>query len=257
MRHHAWSPELDRPPSHPPPRPASAPARDRDEVLALQETAGNQAVTAAIHGTVPAPPIPSLQRQPKKKKVARHVREAQAELARLFPKDKLLGNVNLKDYGDLNKVLTSTDIYGAWTNSPTEIYIKDTSGMADPKVKDRPKMYLRYILKHEAVHIGQFATAKGPPTTWERMLEFEKEAYKHDLTWLAGSEGKTLIPNAPTRKEMQDLAQAALTSIDNVFTAAKGITGPTREDTLYAEMLKADLIPKSASKNPQDLYQQP
>jgi hypothetical protein len=89
------------------------------------------------------------------------------------------------------------------------------------------------------------------------MLEFEKEAYKHDLTWLAGSEGKTLIPNAPTRKEMQDLAQAALNSIDNVFTAAKGITGPTREDTLYAEMLKADLIPKSASKNPQDLYKQP
>ncbi|HET9519959.1 MAG TPA: hypothetical protein VFO73_02815, partial [Candidatus Limnocylindrales bacterium] len=62
-------------------------------VLGLQATAGNSAVA----GTV--------QRQPKPPAQPAWLRDAQAELGKLFPKDKLVQHVIVKDYGALNAEL--------------------------------------------------------------------------------------------------------------------------------------------------------
>ena len=215
-----------------------------------------------LAGTGPMPHAASVQRQPKGKAakgkpVPQFVKDAQAELASLFPKDKLMGKVTIKDYGDLNKVLTSSSTFTAWTQSSGEIFVKDLSGIGDPDANDRPRQLLRYVLKHEAVHIGQFAKAKGPPKTWQRMLEFEQEAYKHDLAWLNASEGKALMPSDDVRKEAIDSATAALNAISTLLTATKMLSGTKREDVLYDTMIQQDLIPSGASKDPADLYKQP
>ena len=181
MRRHACRPRSTDGQPAAPLVPVHRSAPDHDEVLGLQRSAGNAAVVAALKGAPVAGLLPAVQRQPKAKQAKQtpqFVKDAQAELASLFPKDKLMGKVSIKDYGDLNKVLTTSTTFMAWTQSSTEIFVRDTSGLGDPDSNDRPKQLLRYILKHEAVHVGQFAKAKGPPATWEQMLRFEQEGYK-------------------------------------------------------------------------------
>ena len=89
------------------------------------------------------------------------------------------------------------------------------------------------------------------------MLRFEQEAYKHDLTWLNGSEGKALLPSDSVRQEAIASATAALASIAKVLAAAAKLSGKKREDKLFDEMISEDLIPSGASKNPRDLYKPP
>ena len=48
-----------------------------------------------------------------------YVAEAQADLKLLFPKEKLLQGVVLKDYAKLNQTLQGATGYAAWTNSAT------------------------------------------------------------------------------------------------------------------------------------------
>jgi hypothetical protein len=216
-------------------------------MLGLQATAGNSAVA----GTV--------QRQPKPSAQPAWLQDAQAELGKLFPKDKLMQHVIVKDYGGLNTELQGID-YGAWTNSKTEIYLRDPSSLIDPNVPAQqkwPPMLVRYTLRHEAVHISQFATAGGPPKTWQAMLEHEQEAYKADVAWLGTAAAATEIPDKQLRALLLAGANKTLASVTKVLNDTKKLKGTKREAQIYKRMKAADLIPKAAKPDPQELYKQP
>ena len=217
-------------------------------VLDLQATAGNAAVAR------------SVQRQPKgQQPPPAWLQDARAELGKLFPNDKLMQHVIVKDYGSLNAELQGID-FGAWTNSQTEIYVRDPSTLIDPKVPAQqkwPPMLVRYTLRHEAVHIGQFAAAGGPPTTWQAMLEYEQAAYQADVAWLGTAAAATEIPDKQLRALLLAGATKTLASVTSTLNATKKLTGKKREAELYKRMKRAEHIPNAAKPDPQELYKQP
>jgi hypothetical protein len=234
----------------PQPRPADA-GKSVDpvaaSVLSLQATAGNAAIAGAIRSA-----SPSVQRQPKAPPA--HVAAGQAALKQLFPKEKLLQGVVVKDYADLNVTLQGATSYGAWTQSKTEIYIKDPASMADTPAKQA--MALRYVLQHEANHVRQFEKTKGPPKTWEAMINFEIEAYRNDLQWLAGP-GKSIVTDAKLHKKLVDGATTNLRDLRGLVKGAKKLKGDKREEFFVDGLLDKDLIPPDSTANPLDLYKQP
>jgi hypothetical protein len=222
--------------------------------LSLQQTAGNAAVALALRGS----PIGAgvVQRQPKApKKQPKFVTDAQSELGRQFPKLK----VAIKDYGDLNPVLQGMDFKG-WTQSATEIYVRDQSGLADPavpKTKDWPAMVTAYIIHHEVTHVGQFQTAKGPPKKWQEMLKYELAAYSDDVVWLNGAQGKGLVSDPDLRSQLITGAEGTRDAIKKLLNKQTKLNGKDREDELYNDMVAAKLIPANSPKDPQLLYKQP
>lgn len=219
-------------------------------MLSLQLAAGNAAVSTALR------PAPSVQRQPQKP--PKWVSDAQAELGTMFPQDKLLGNVVIKDYADLNATL-QTAPFAAWTQSKTEIFVRDLSSQADPKNPKTaawPALTLRYVLRHEAEHVRQFDQRGGPPSTWLAMLELEREAYTNDLAWLGGAEGKRLVPDAKLRENLRKGVQKNLSDIKGLISSTAKLKGQPREAKLRAGMIGKDLIPSGAPADPQALYQQ-
>jgi hypothetical protein len=225
-------------------------------MLGLQQTAGNAAVASAL-GV-------AIQRQPKKpgpSKQPKWTQGAQARLVALFPKDPTIAKVVIKDYTGANKELQSID-YGAWTQSKSEIYLRDPSidrktGQARP-AKLVP-MILTYVLRHEAVHIGQFAKDGKPPATWQLMLEYEKDAYDRDKTWLRSSEGQQQVSDQDLNEELEVEADSIVITISNLLDATKKLSGVPREDELYKLLLasKKQLIPSGAKRDPRELYKQP
>jgi hypothetical protein len=226
-------------------------------VLYLQRTAGNSAVATAIRGLgASGGTRPVVQRQPKVKKQPQWVIDAQVAFDTAFPNMK---GVVIKDYAGLNKTLQGAH-YGGWTQSKTEIYLRDPSKPLDPKQKAPSKtvqaMYVRYILQHESVHIEQFIKPGGPPTSWEGMLLFEKEAYAKDRTWLTGP-GATIITDQATFDAIEEAADKNQLAIGRVVAAAGTLTGPAREKAIYGEMLKENMIPPGTDPLPKKLYTQP
>ena len=236
----------------PPATPALASAT-RD-MLGLQQQAGNHAVGQALAGDARAPVV--VQRQPKPP--PQWVLDAQAELGVMYGKDPLLSKVVIKDYGELNATLQQA-AFGAWTQSKLEIYVKNYSGEADPNdptTAKWPLYMMRYILRHEAEHVRQFSTASGPPATWLQMLKYERTAYGNDVTWLSGSEGKRLIPDARLRRRLLGGAQQNLRDIKGIIAAAAKKKRADREAARRQGMIDKSLIPASAPSTPTPLYQQ-
>jgi hypothetical protein len=228
-------------------RPEALPPLAR-AVLDLQATAGNSAVAENVQRQPKTPPAKPAWLQ-----------DAQAELGKLFPNDKLMQHVVVKDYGALNAELQTID-YGAWTNSKTEIYVRDPSTLIDqnePAQQKWPPMLMRYTLRHEAVHIGQFAAAGGPPKTWQAMLEFEQAAYKADVAWLGSTAATTDIPDKQLLALLVAGASKTLASVTAVLNDTKKLKGKKREAEIFKRMKKAELIPKGAKPDPQELYIQP
>ena len=226
-------------------------------VLYLQRTAGNSAVATAIRGLGGRGGTrPLVQRQPKVKKQPQWVIDAQVAFDKAFPNMK---GVVIKNYADLNKTLQSAH-YSGWTQSKSEIYLRDPSKPRDPKEKAPSKtvqaMYVRYILQHESVHIEQFIKPGGPPTSWEGMLLFEKEAYAKDRIWLRGA-GEKIITDEPTFDAIEAEADKNQMAIDRVIAAAGTLTGPARDKVIYEQMLKEKLIPPGTDPLPKKLYTQP
>jgi hypothetical protein len=220
-----------------------------ESVLSLQATAGNAAIAGALLSA-----SPSVQRQPKKPPP--HVAAGQAALKQLFPKEKLLEGVVVKDYAELNVTLQGATSYGAWTQSSTAIYVKDPARMADTPAKQA--MALRYVLQHEANHVRQFEKTKGPPKTWEAMINFEIEAYRNDLQWLSGP-GKSIVTDAKLHKKLVDSATKNLGELRGRVNGAKKqkLEGEKREEFFVDGLLDKDLIPPDSTANPLDLYRQP
>jgi hypothetical protein len=232
----------------------------RTLVFGLQAHAGNTAVATAVgaRAATTGRASPFVQRQPKPKPKAKAedppawITAAQADLRQLFPDDKLMGHVVIKDYSKLNNTLQEED-YGAWTQSKTEIFLRD------PATKGLPGSVVKYELHHEAVHVRQFARDGGPPKTWQKMLEYEQEAYKSDTVWLAGSEAKKLIPEEDLLKQLQDGAAENLAKVNTLLDDTKKLSGKKREDELFKRMRSrdVDLIPEHAKADPTLLYKQP
>jgi hypothetical protein len=213
-------------------------------VLYLQSTAGNSAVSTSIRAVV--------QRQPKPKKQPQWVIDAQVAFDATFPNMK---GVVIKNFAELNATLQKSH-YGAWTQSKTEIYLKDPTKPAKPKdpapTKAVQTLYVRYLLEHEAVHIRQFINPGGPPKTWEQMLLFEKEAYTKDKAWLRGP-GEKII----TIEAVFDDIEATIDKNRNDIDAVLGLTGVPREEALHKGMLANKLIPPGTDPDAQKLYIQP
>jgi hypothetical protein len=248
---------IQRPPADHPRWQAPAARPSAATLLSLQRTAGNAAVV-------------TLQRQPKpgkkpgkkpgqKKPPPAWVTAGQAELGQLFPNDKLMSNVVIKDYADLNKTLQGAP-FAAWTQSMTEIYVRDLSGFADPKkpaTKLWPQMAMRYVLHHEAEHIRQFAGGTGPPRTWQEMLQYEQTAYTNDLAWLASPAGQQAVSDPVLNGQFLKEARKNLADVTGLLDGTKNLTGKKREDALFKGMKKARLIPARTKRDPTLLYRQP
>lgn len=209
-------------------------------VLRLQATAGNTAVAGALR----------VQRQPKQPPA--YVTNAQATLKQLFPKEKLLQGVVIKDYVALNPALQGAS-YGAWTQSATQIYVRDPALLADTPQKQA--MAMQYALQHEANHVRQFAKAKGPPAKWETMMKYELDAYANDLRWLAGT-GKSIVTDAELHRELVDGATKNLKDLQDLMKGAAKLKGAKREAFFLDGLLDKDLIPPDSTANPLDLYKQ-
>ena len=230
-------------------------------VLALQRTAGNQAVVARLDGGAVA--AWSLQRQPKPgTSQPTWVTEARQELALMFPNDPHMAKVVIKDYATLNATLQGAS-FDAWTQSRSEIYLRDLSRFADPsnpKTKRWPLFMMRYVLRHEAEHIRQFAgTGGGAPTTWKAMLGFEKEAYTKDIAWLAGAGGKKAVPDATLRAALTASARTARGQVRAALKKGAKQRGDAaaKEKARFDEMKRLKLIPAGADPDPTKLYVQP
>lgn len=229
-------------------------------VLDLQRRAGNRAVANAITAqrqkgggggkkAVKQPPPPP-----------KWLQDAQAIVNDMAKTDKLLGHVVLRKYSDLNKTLRSFE-YGAWTNSATEIFIKDPFpadvDRTDKTVQAQAEMFVRFELQHEANHVHQFAQAGGPPKTWQRMLEFEREAYTNDLKFLRGP-GKQVISDADVLASIAEQVQTNLKDVNALLDGiAKLKKGQNVERHLWTEMKKRKLIPSGSDLDPTKLYKQP
>ena len=234
--------------------PRATPRSERLDVLDLQRAAGNAAVVRSLGAGGP-PPV-AIQRQPKPAP-PQHVIDAQAEMAAMFGQDPLLGKVVIKDYGTLNADLQKAS-FGAWTQSVTEIYIKDFSAAADPKKPKTakwPVYMVRYALHHEAEHVRQFASSTGPPSTWLQMLEFERTAYTQDVTWLAGADAKLLIPDATLRGILRQGAKQNLQDVKSIIASSAKKRPKQQEAARRQAMIAKKLLPATAPADPAALYQ--
>jgi hypothetical protein len=228
-------------------------------VLDLQRKAGNRAVTALM----------VAQRQPKKQAPPKKqppppppqwLQDAQAIVAEMAKTDKLMGHVVLRKYTDANKTLQGAE-FGAWTNSATAIYLRDPlDAHADRTNKDvqaQAEAIMRFELQHEANHIHQFATAGGPPKTWKKMLEFEKDAYTSDIAFLKGA-GKNLFSDPDVLADVTGQVQKNLADVTGLLDGIPKLPAKTNvEQHLLKEMKKLKLIPPGAELDPTKLYKQP
>lgn len=221
-------------------------------LLDLQRTAGNRAVVAALRQLV-------VQRQPKRKQARpKWADEAKKSLEGLFPKDALIKGVAIEDYRRINDKLKDFD-YSAWTNSEKVIYVKDTSGLADPDnpaTKDWPRQALLMILHHEAQHVRQFHRDGAAPRKWETMLRYEMEAYQNDVDWLNGDGAKVVTDN-DLRKQLIESSSSQLTIVKDLLAESAKVKDKDREAKLRERMIATKMIPPGAPKDPQDLYKQP
>jgi hypothetical protein len=217
-------------------------------VLSLQRSAGNAAVVQAIRRSVGARRRPTVQRD----KAPAWVGNLQKEFKSLFPKEKLMQRVVIKDYSKLNQKLQGAP-YGAWTQSATEIFVRDPANLPGGGTSSE-KGVMHYVLQHEANHIRQFSTSKGPPKTWAKMLDFEIQAYTNDKKWLAAN-AATEIPDKDVRDQ---IIKGVDDSLQEALRLKKEAAREKQPDTfLWNELKAAELIPQDADKDPLQLYKQP
>jgi hypothetical protein len=174
--------------------------------------------------------------------------------------DPHLGNVTIKNFVDLNAALKSSGFAG-WTQSGTEIYLKNPypkgASRGDPDTRDIVEQYVRFVLRHEGEHVGQFARDGGPPKTWQRMLEYEQEAYTKDLKWLDGP-GKSVVTNTDVLKDVKKQVTKNLKDVTGLLDGIAKLPAKSNvEQHLHKEMIRLKLIPSKSGLNPQDLYVQP
>lgn len=78
----------------------------------------------------------------------------------------------------------SKGLFAAWTNSATLVYYNDTL------VSRAGMTFARdYFLRHESIHVLQFARQGRPPLTFTDMLGAELQAYPETEAWVKDAKG--------------------------------------------------------------------
>jgi subtilisin family serine protease len=141
--------------------------------------------------------------------VAPHVKVAQEAWTRLFGKNNVLNKVTIIDYENVPSDAVKEQGYDAWTNSKTRIYIAQSAN-ANPVTLDT-------TLRHEAVHVGQFAK-QGRPNSYEKAMRYELEAYRETLARL--QDRLKVLTSVKNRSKTQD---DELKTVDDLCTRSQEV----------------------------------
>ena len=138
-----------------------------------------------------------------------HVKDARQAWTRLFGKDNTLNKVLILDYEHVPSAAVKEHEYDAWTNSTTRIYIAKSAD-ADP-------LTLEATLRHEAVHVGQFAKT-GRPSSYEQAMQYELKAYRDSVTFV--QDRSKVLESLKSRSKAEDEELKTAEDLRKTFQAA-------------------------------------
>jgi hypothetical protein len=141
---------------------------------------------------------------------------------KVYPGDADIAKVVASDLTAATHKLIFSGGFTAWTNSPTAIFVRDptTQGTPPAAVKD----VLTVTAFHEGVHIHQFVVAKGPPSTYAKMMEFEREANRKTEAWLGTTQAVNLIPDPDNLATMKGQSKIYADALDAEITRVNKLT---------------------------------
>ena len=178
-----------------------------------------------------------------------HVRFARAWWRREFATDPVLGKVVILDYQAVPSEAVRKLGYAAWTNSASRIYLA-AGAVADAATLDR-------VLRHEALHIRQFATT-GRPRTYEDMMRYERAAYGDDLVRLTARSRELTDLTKDLRSVNNQVTdtEARVDQFDKILASPRRTeTATAREQRLRRFLIGHKLVPEHHTIN--DLYEPP
>ncbi|MBA3310830.1 MAG: hypothetical protein H0U28_12410 [Nocardioidaceae bacterium] len=190
------------------------------------DTAVQQGVRVAQGGKPKAAPkkAPAAPTEPA------HVLKARALWKAAFGKDAQLANVrigDLKAHSDRNRA-KRPDVgklhgveYQAWTNSSRDVYVNTTLVMLSGTTM--PDWYPEAFLRHEAIHVRQFAATADAVPTYLAMIKAEASAYAETVRWLDG------VTWLPAEKATYDAVYDALEVVVTGFTDRSKVTATELE----------------------------
>lgn len=212
------------------------------------DAAVQQGVRVATGGKkAPAKPkVPAAPTEPE------HVRRARTIWTRVFGKTPGLSAVHLADlktHSDKHRAqrpdvgkLHGTG-FQAWTNSRREVYVNTTLIALGGKAM--PDWYPEALLRHEAIHVEQFARASDRVPTYQEMVTFEASAYAQTVAFLDG------VSPAPADTATFDAIYDSFEAIVTKFTAQAALTAATQlEHKVWMEK-EGYLPPHTASAEAQ------
>jgi hypothetical protein len=182
---------------------------------------------------------------------------------KVYPGDADIAKVVASDLTAATHKLIFSGHFSAWTNSPTTIFVSDptTPGAAPADVQD----VLTVVAFHEGVHIHQFVAAKGPPPTYAKMMEFEREANRKTQTWLGTTQAANLIADPDNLASMQaqskiyaDALDAEITRVNKLTLTAVGkdaefkkfLLGTSKTNTIRKALRAAKLTTDTGDAEP-------
>lgn len=176
--------------------------------------------------------------------VAAHVKAARVMWTKLFGKDAVLSKVLILDMANVPSEPVKRAGYDAWTNSATRIYVASSA--------NNDNLTLEITLRHEAVHIQQFAKF-GRPDSYAKMVKYEIEAYEKIRNRL-----QTMSDDVKERKRRSQAQNDRLATLlkatrDQLDSLNSAIT--QAEDGYRDFLLNGDLLP--AHQQLRDLYEPP
>ncbi|MBC8334476.1 MAG: hypothetical protein H8E29_04365 [Anaerolineales bacterium] len=119
-----------------------------------------------------------------------------------------MNNVDILKIKDVPSELVGPEDYQAWTNSDSQIFIKEK-----PELDEFMRIFVLY---HEGIHIRQF-NQNGPPKLFQNMIKYEVQAYGKSTGWLDTKQAQRL---GSARKDFRKTVQLARQAAANVFRIA-------------------------------------
>jgi hypothetical protein len=154
----------------------------------------------------------------------------------LFPKDRLIQKVKIRVLDSQMYFPPIASVgYGAWTRSASEVYAADLGNLGlSPAALDTT---IAINAKHEAIHVHQFATNKGPPKTYRQMMVFEQKAYGDLVTWLNSPAGQGIATDMATRDLVRDSFDIYAKAFSAEIARVNKLRPPVREAEFKAFLL--------------------
>ena len=175
-----------------------------------------------------------------------HVAQASAMWKLLFGQDPVLSNVQLLDLAQVPSTAVAKAGFDGWTNSKTRVYLAP-SAAAD-------LLTLETALRHEAAHVLQFART-GRPTTYTRMMRYEREAYEEMSSWLR-KQAADPKKRGPVLTGLQEAADTQLEAFKKEISRVyRGYHRTQDIEQQYRNFLEGSYLPKHGSID--ELYDPP